>query len=62
MHRTVAYPFSKNFFQSTFDQYVTVWLARIWVYKNADKKEHAFSWKRKKRKKTDKRGRKTDTA
>ena len=33
--------------QQTFVQYVTVWLAWIWRYKNAGKKEHTFLWRRK---------------
>ena len=41
------YPFTKNFFRKTFVQYVTVWLVRIWTYKNADEKAHTF-WKRSK--------------
>ena len=45
------------FFRNTFVQYVTVWLVRIWAYKNADEKEHTFSWRTKnvqKRTKVDK--------
>ena len=33
----------KNFFRTTFVQYVTVWLVRIWTYKNADEKGHTCS-------------------
>ena len=36
-------PLQKNFFGKTFVQYVTVWLVRIWTYKNADEKAHTFS-------------------
>ena len=28
-------------------QNVTIWLERIWTYKNADEKDHTFSWRRK---------------
>ena len=43
-------------------QYVTVYFVRVWTYKVADKKKHTFSRRSKKRKKiTDKNGRKTDT-
>ena len=38
----------KNFFRNNFVQYLSVWLMRIWAYKNADEKEHIFSWRRKK--------------
>ena len=38
----------KKSFLKTFVQYVTVWLTRIWTYKNADEKEHTDSWRRKK--------------
>ena len=31
---------AKNFFWTTFVQYVTVWLVRIWTHKNADEKGH----------------------
>ena len=37
--------------------YVTIWLVRIWTYKNTNKKEHTFPWRRKnvrKRTKADK--------
>ena len=37
------YPFTKKLFRKTFVQYVTVWLVRIWTYKNADEKSHTFS-------------------
>ena len=39
---TVA-PFTKKSFRKTFVQYVTVWLMRIWTYKNADENEHTVS-------------------
>ena len=42
-----AAPLYKNFFRKTFLRYVTVWLVRIWTYKNADEKEYCFSWRRK---------------
>ena len=38
-----AVPLCKKFFWKTFVQYVTVWLVRIWTYKNADEKAHTFS-------------------
>ena len=38
-----VHPVTKNFFRKTFVQYVTVWLVRIWTYKNADVKAHIFS-------------------
>ena len=41
------YPSAKENFRKTFVQYVTVWLVRIWTYKNADEKEPSFSWRRK---------------
>ena len=43
------YPFIKNFFRKTLVQYVTVWLMRIWTYKNADdiKKQVLFHRKAK---------------
>ena len=50
------YPFTKNFFRKTSVQYVTVWLVRIWTYKNADETAHTFSRRSKnvkKRTKTD---------
>ena len=54
------YAFTKKIFWKTFVQYVTVWLVRIWIYKNADKEVYTFSWKSKNvKKKTDKRGRKS---
>ena len=36
------YSFTKNFVRKTFVQYVTVWLVRIWTYKNTDEKAHTF--------------------
>ena len=44
-------------FRKTFVQYVTVWLVRIWTYKNADEKSIVFH-----EEKTHKRERKADTA
>ena len=38
-----AVPLYKKFFRKIFVQYVTVWLVRIWTYKNADEKAHTFS-------------------
>ena len=38
-----AVPICKNFFRTTFVQYVTVWFVWIWTYKNADEKEHTCS-------------------
>ena len=58
--RLWLYPFTKNFFRKIFVQYVTVWLVRIWTYKNADEKAHTFS-RSKNVKKTDENVRKTDT-
>ena len=52
-----AVPLRKKFFRTTFVQYVTVWLVRIWTYKNADEKEHTCS----RRSENVKNGRKTDT-
>ena len=49
-----AVPLCKKFFRKRFVQYVTVWLVRIWTYKNADEKAHTFS-------RRSKNGRKTDT-
>ena len=34
------YSFAKGVFRTTFVQYVTAWLVRIWTYKNADEKGH----------------------
>ena len=48
------YPCAKKNFGTTFVQYVTVWLVRIWTYKNADEKGHTCS-------RRSKNGRKTDT-
>ena len=51
-----AVPLYKKNFRKAFVQYVTVWLVRIWTYKNADEKAHTFSRRSKnvkKRTKTD---------
>ena len=50
------YSFTEKFFWETFVQYVTVWLVRIWIYKNADEKAHTFSRRGKKRRKRTKNG------
>ena len=39
-------PLCKKIFEKTYVKYVTVWLVRIWTYKNADEKEHSFSWRK----------------
>ena len=36
-------PLQKFFFRKSFVQCLTVWLVRIWTYKNADEKAHTFS-------------------
>ena len=36
------YLFAKIFFRKTFVQYVTIWLGRIWTYKNATKTDILF--------------------
>ena len=50
------YSFTENFFRETFVQYVTVWLVRIWISKNADEKAYTFSRRGKKRRKRTKNG------
>ena len=35
--------FIHKIFEQNFDLYITVYLARIWTYKNADEKAHTFS-------------------
>ena len=40
-----ALPHYKNFWK-IFVQYVTVWFVRIWIYKNADEKQHSFHGKK----------------
>ena len=48
-------------FEQNFYRYITVYLVRIWTYKNADEKAHTFSRRSKNVKKTDENVRKTDT-
>ena len=50
--------FMHKIFEQSFYQYITVYLVRIWTYKNADEKSHTFSRRCKNVKKN---GRKTDT-
>ena len=52
--------FMHQIFEQHFYQYATVYLVRIWFYKNADEKAHTFPWRSKHVKKK-KNGRKTDT-
>ena len=35
--------FIRKIFEQNFYQYITVYLVRIWTYKNADEKAHTFS-------------------
>ena len=42
-----AVPLNKKFFLENYVQYVAVWLVRIWMYKNVDKQERTFSWRKK---------------
>ena len=43
--------FIRKVFEQNFYQYETVYLVRIWTYKNADEKEHTCSRKKQKHKK-----------
>ena len=47
------YRVTKILFWNTVVQYVTVWLVRIWAYKNADEKENTFFIEKKKRTEAD---------
>ena len=53
--------FIHKIFEQNFYLYTTVYLVRIWTYKNADEKAHTFSRRSKNVKKTDENVRKTDT-
>ena len=46
--------FIPQIFEQIFYQSVTVYLVRVWTYKNADEKVRAFFWRRKQCSKTDK--------
>ena len=44
-NRTVS--LCENSFSENFCQYETAWFEGIWTFKNADKKNITFSWRRK---------------
>ena len=46
-NRTVPFLQKRKKLKKTFAPYVTIWLVRIWTYKNADEKEHFFMQKKK---------------